>query len=107
LGHELLAVNSDQDKVQQILPHVTKAAVADVSNRPVLGHLVIAGRPPNSGIGKTVSALAWPERHGVSLLTLCRPAKRSRPRLRLPIAETDMLILAGHIDRLRELREVK
>jgi glutamate dehydrogenase/leucine dehydrogenase len=49
LGHEVLAVDSNQDKVQQILPYVTKAAVADRT-----------------------------------------------------IAETDVLILAGHIDQLRE-----
>ena len=35
-------MDTDQDKVQQILPHVTKAAVADVSDRPVLGELGIA-----------------------------------------------------------------
>ena len=42
LGHEVLAVDSEQDTVQEILPHVTKAAVADVSDRPALEELGIA-----------------------------------------------------------------
>src|SRR5262249_5081087 len=42
LGHEVLAVDSDQDKVQQILPYVTKAAVADASDRAALQELDIA-----------------------------------------------------------------
>ena len=42
LGHEVLAVDSNQDKVQQILPYVTKAAVADVSDQAALQELGIA-----------------------------------------------------------------
>src|SRR4029453_998104 len=36
LGHEVLAVDSNQDNVQQILPYVTKAAVADARDRAAL-----------------------------------------------------------------------
>ncbi len=196
LGHEVLAVDADQDTVQQILPHVTKAAVADVSDRPALeelaiadfdivavcvgerletavllvhhlhqmhvpriivkvanveqaeivklvgaseviqpdqsaarkaallihhprtadylelgdGHLVIAGRPPGSIIGKPAGELGWQERFGVSLLAVWQPGQQGPPAPPTPdrpIAETDILILAGHIDRLRELRRVK
>ncbi len=42
LGHEVLAVDSNQGKVQQILPHVTKAAVADVRDYASLEELGIA-----------------------------------------------------------------
>ena len=42
LGHEVLAVDSNQDKVQQILPYVTKAAVADASDQAALQELGIA-----------------------------------------------------------------
>lgn len=41
LGHEVLAVDSDQDRVQQILSHVSKAAVTDVSDRQALEELGI------------------------------------------------------------------
>ncbi len=196
LGHEVLAVDADQDTVQQILPHVTKAAVADVSDRPALeelgiadfdivavcvgerletavllvhhlhqmqvprimvkvanveqaeivklvgaseviqpdqsaarkaallihhprttdylelggGHLVIAGHPPGSVVGKTAEELAWQKRYGVALLAVWDPRQEGPPAPPAPdrtIAETDVLILAGHIDRLRELRRVK
>ena len=42
LGHEVLAVDNNQDKVQQILPYVTKAAVADASDQAALQELGIA-----------------------------------------------------------------
>jgi trk system potassium uptake protein TrkA len=196
LGHEVLAVDSEQDTVQQILPNVTKAAVADVSDRPALeelgiagfdivavcvgerletavllvhhlhqmqvpqilvkvanadqaeivklvganeviqpdqsaarkaallihhprtidylelggGQLVIAARAPASVVGKTVAALALPERFGVTLLAVRQAGQEGPPLPPVadrPIAETDVLILAGHIDRLRELRRMK
>jgi trk system potassium uptake protein TrkA len=196
LGHEVLAVESDQDKVQQILPHVTKAAVADVSDRPALeelgissfdivavgvgerleaavllvhhlrqlevpriivkvandeqaaivklvgatevihpeqsaarkaallihhpraadylelggGQLIVAAHPPSSVVGKTAVELGWQERYGVALLAVWRPGQDDPPAPPTSdrgIAETDILILAGHIDRLRELRRVK
>ncbi|MCR4415515.1 MAG: TrkA family potassium uptake protein [Thermoguttaceae bacterium] len=196
LGHEVLAVDRNRDKVQHILPNVTKAAVADVSDRPALeelgissfdivavsvgerletavllvhhlrqlqtprilvkvaneeqaaivklvgatevihpeqstarkaallihhpravdylelggGHLVIAGHAPRSAVGKTVGALAWQERYGVALLAIWEAGQEGPPVPPAPgrvIAETDVLILAGHIDRLRELRKMK
>jgi trk system potassium uptake protein TrkA len=196
LGHEVLAVDSNQDKVQQILPHVTKAAVADASDRAALheldvasfdlvavcmgerletavllvhylhqlmvprilvkvtnaeqeeivklvgatevvhpeqhsarkaallihhpravdyleldgGHLVVAAHPPSSFIGKTVGTMAFQERHGVALLGLWQSgqvAPISPPASDRTIAETDILIVAGHIDRLREFRRMK
>jgi len=196
LGHEVLAVDSDQEKVQRILPSVTKAAVADVSDRPTLeeleiesfdivavcvgerletavllvhhlhrlqtprilvkvanqeqaeivklvgatevihpeqstarkaallihhpraidylelggGHLVVAGHPPASAVGEAVGALAWQERYGVSLLAIWRAGQEGPPLPPTPdrtIAENDVLILAGHSDRLRELRRMK
>ena len=42
LGNEGRAVDSNQDKVQQILPYVTKAAVADASDQAALQALGIA-----------------------------------------------------------------
>jgi trk system potassium uptake protein TrkA len=196
LGHEVLAVDSDQDTVQEILPHVTKAAVADVSDRPALeelgiasfdivavcvgerletavllvhhlhqlqtprilvkvanaeqgeivklvgateviqpdhstarkaallihhpravdylelggGHMVVAAHAPPSAVGKTVGALDWHGRFGVTLLALWQAGQEGPPAPSAPdhtIGETDILILAGHIDRLRELRRVK
>lgn len=196
IGHEVLAVDSDQDKVQKILPGVTKAAVADVSDRQALGelgiagfdivavcvgerletsvllvhhlhhlhvprilvkvanqeqgeivklvgatevidpeqstarkaalmihhpramdylelgggHLVVAAHPPSGSVGKTTAALALPERHGVALLGIWHPGQEGPPAPPAPdrtIAETDILIVAGHIDRLRELRRMK
>jgi trk system potassium uptake protein TrkA len=196
LGHEVLAVDSEQDTVQEILPNVTKAAVADVSDRSALeelgiadfdivavcvgerletavllvhhlhqlqvprilvkvvnaeqaeivklvgatevihpeqsaarkaallthhprtidflelggGQLVIAGHAPSSAVGKTVGALALQERFGVALLAVWRTGQEgppAPPEPNDPIADTDILILAGHIDRLRELRRMK
>lgn len=196
LGHEVLAVDSDHDKVQQILPNVTKAAVADVRDRPALaelgiasfdivavcvgqrletavllvhhlhqmqtprilvkvaneeqaeivklvgatevihpeqstarkaallihharavdflelggGYMVVAGHPPSSVIGKTLDASAWQERYGVLLLALWQANQEVLPLPLNPdrvIVETDILILAGHIDGLRELRRMK
>jgi trk system potassium uptake protein len=196
LGHEVLAVDSEQDTVQEILPHVSKAAVADVSDRPALeelriadfdivavcvgerletavllvhhlhqlqvprilvkvvnaeqaeivklvgateviqpeqsaarkaallthhprtidflelggGQLVIAGHAPSSAVGRTVGALALQERFGVAILAVWRTDQEGPPAPPEPthlIAETDILILAGHIDRLRELRRMK
>ena len=196
LGHEVLAVDSNQDKVQQILPYVTKAAVADASDQAALqelgiaafdlvavcvgerletavllvhhlhqwklprilvkvvneeqaeivklvgatevihpeqssarkaallihhpravdylelggGHLVVAVQPPASIVGKTVGTLALPERHGVALLGLWQAGHQGPPSPPAPdrtIAETDVLILAGHIDRLQALRRMQ
>ncbi len=196
LGHEVLAVDSHEDRVQQILPNVTKAAVADVSDRAAIeelgiasfdivavcvgerletavllvhhlhqlqtprilvkvadqeqaeivklvgateiiqperstarkaallvhhprtidflelgdGHLVIAGHPPGSTIGKTVGELALEERYGVSLLALWQAGQEGPPSPPAPdrtIVESDILVLAGHIERLRELRRLK
>src|SRR5262249_26921 len=42
LGHEVLAVDSNQDKVQQILPYVTKAAVAAAGDQVALQGLGIS-----------------------------------------------------------------
>jgi len=196
LGHEVLAVDSDQDKVQQILPYVTKAAVAEASDRAALqeldiasfdlvavcvgerletavllvhylhqlqvprilvkvtneeqaeivklvgatevmhpdqnsarkaallihhpraidylelggGHLVVAAQPPSSIVGKTVGTMAFQERHGVALLGLWQAGQQGPPSPPAPdrtIAETDVLILAGHIDRLQALRRMR
>ena len=196
LGHEVLAVDSDQDKVQQILPNVTKAAVADVRDRSALeelgiagfdivavciperletavllvhhlhqvqtphilvkvanaeqaaivklvgaseviqpdlstarkaamlihharavdyldlggGHMVVAARPPGGAVGKPARALELQERYGVALLAVWQPGQEGPPQPPepdRPIAETDILILAGHIDRLRDLRRMK
>jgi len=195
LGHEVLAVDSNQDKVQQILPYVTKAAVADASDQAALqeldiasfdlaavcmgerletavllvhhlhqwklprilvkvtneeqgeivklvgatevihpeqgsarkaallihhpravdylelggGHLIVAVRPPASVVGKTVGTMALQERYGVALLGLWHAEQQGLPSPPAPertIAETDILILAGHIDRLRALRRM-
>ena len=195
LGHEVLAVDSNQDKVQQILPYVTKAAVADASDQAALqeldiaafdlvavcmgerletavllvhhlrqwklprilvkvtneeqaeivklvgatevihpeqgsarkaallihhpravdylelggGHLIVAARPPASVVGKMVGTIALQERYGVALLGLWRAGQQDLPSPPAPertIAETDILILAGHIDRLRALRRM-
>ncbi len=196
LGHEVLAVDSDQDKVQHILPNVTKAAVADVSDRAALeelgiasfdivavcvgerletavllvhhlhqlqaprilvkvaneeqgeivklvgatdvihpeqstarktallihhprasdylelgeGHMVIAAHPPSGTVGKTAGALALQERYGVALLAIWQPGQEGPPTPPAPdraIADTDLLVVAGHLDRLRELRRMK
>jgi trk system potassium uptake protein TrkA len=195
LGHEVLAVDSNQDKIQQILSYVTKAAVADVSDQAALqelhiasfdfvavcvgerletavllvhrlhqwklprilvkvtnaeqveilklvgateiihpeqssarkaallihhpravdylelggGHLIVAGHPPASAVGKTVGTMAFQERHGITLLGLWQAEQQGPPLPPAPdctIAETDILILAGHIDRLRALRRM-
>jgi trk system potassium uptake protein len=196
LGHEVLAVDNDQDKVQQILAKVTKAAVTDVGDRSALeelaiasfdivavclpeklettvllvhylhqrqtpqilvkvanldqaaivklvgatevilpdqstarktamlihhpraldylelggGHMVVAGHPPRNSIGKTVGSLAFQEQHGVALLAVWQPGQEGPPEppaISRTIAETDVLLMAGHIDRLRELRRMK
>jgi trk system potassium uptake protein TrkA len=196
LGHEVLAVDSQQDKVQQILPYVTKAAVADANDQAALqeldivsfdlvavcmgerletavllvhhlhqwklprilvkvtneeqaeivklvgatevihpeqgsarkaallihhpravdylelggGYLIVAAHPPSSAVGKTVGTIALQERHGVALLGLWHSGQQGPPSPPSPdrtIAETDLLILAGHIDRLRELRRMQ
>jgi trk system potassium uptake protein TrkA len=196
LGHEVLAVDSNQDKVQQILPYVTKAAVADVSDRAALqelgiasfdlvvvcvgerletavllvhhlrqwqlprilvkvtnaeqaeivqlvgatevidpeqnsarkaalllhhpraadylelggGHLIVAVHPPSSTVGKTVGTMAFQDRYGVALLGLWQAGQQGPPLPPAPdrtIAETDVLILAGHIDRLQALRRMQ
>ena len=74
------------------------------------GHLVVAGRAPGSIVGRTVGELGWQDRYGVTLLALWRPGQEGSPSLPPPdhtVAETDVMILAGHIDRLRELRRIK
>ncbi|MEW6077905.1 MAG: TrkA family potassium uptake protein [Thermodesulfobacteriota bacterium] len=196
LGHEVLAVDSNQDKVQRILPDVTKSAVADVADHSVLeelgiagfdivavclperlettvllvhhlqnmrtpqimvkvaneeqaaivrlvgatevilpdrhaahkaamlihhtrsidflelgqGWMVVAGSPPASLVGSMIEPLTLQERYGVSLLAVWQPGQEGPPRFPepgRPVAKTDILILAGHIDRLRELRKIK
>lgn len=196
LGHEVLAVDSDQEKVQQILPSVTKAAVADVSDRPaiealgiasfdlaavcvgqrletavllvhhlhqlqtprilvkvaneeqseivklvgatdvvhpeqstarktaLLVHharaidylelggncLVVAAHPPASVIGKAVGELDLRERYGVALLGVWQAGQQDPPSPPAPsraISDSDILILAGPMDRLQELRKMK
>ena len=60
--------------------------------------------------GRSVGDLAVQERYGVALLALWQPGQDGPPSPPAPdrtIAETDILILAGHIDRLRELRRMK
>lgn len=196
LGHEVLAVDSDQNKVQQILPNVTKAAVADVRDHSALeelgivgfhivavclpeelettvllvhhlhqlnmpqilvkvanaeqaaivklvgateviqpdlsmarkaammihhprvidylelgeGQMVVAGNAPASLVGKVPEALTLQEHYGVSLAAVWQPGQEGPPRPPKPgqpIVKTDVLILAGHTDRLRELRRIK
>lgn len=196
LGHEVLAIDSDQDKVQQILPDVTKAAVANVLDRPAMeelgvsgfdivvvclperlettvllvhhlkqiqtlqiivkvanaeqaaivklvgateiiqpdlstarkcamlihhpraidylemgsGNMVTASVPPSSLIGKTPRDVHLTEDYGVSLLSVWHPDQEGPPMPPdpdRPIAETDILIIGGHIDRLRELKKMK
>jgi trk system potassium uptake protein TrkA len=196
LGHEVLAVDSDQDKVQQILPNVTKAAVADVGDHAAMEelgisgfdivavclperlettvllvhylnqllmpqilvkvanaeqaaivklvgatevilpdqnmahktammihhpraidylelgeeHLVVAVKPSISLVGKSAGTLALQEQFGVALLAVWQPGQEGPPqppKTDRPIAKTDVLILAGHIERLRELRKIK
>ncbi len=196
LGHEVLAVDNDQDKVQQILAKVTKAAVTDVGDRTALdelavasfdivavclperlettvllvhylhqrqtpqilvkvanldqaaivklvgatevilpdhstarktamlihhpraidyleldgGYMVVASRPPKASIGKTLGALALQQQYGVALLGVWHTGQEGAPdppandRI---IREGDLLLLAGHLDRLRELRKMK
>jgi trk system potassium uptake protein TrkA len=195
LGHEVLAVDNDQDKVQQILAKVTKAAVTDVGDRSALdelaiasfdivavclperlettvllvhylrqretsqilvkvanldqaaivklvgatdvilpdhstarktamlihhpraidyleldgGCMVVASRPPTASIGKTLGSLPL-QQYGVALLGVWHPGQEGPPdppagdRI---IVEGDVLLLAGHLDRLRELRKIK
>ncbi|MFZ5573215.1 MAG: potassium channel family protein [Thermodesulfobacteriota bacterium] len=197
LGHEVLAVDSNEDKVQQILVNATKAAVADVGDRSALeelgiagfdivavclpeklettvllvhylhqvynapqilvkvanqeqaaivklvgadevilpdqsaarkaammihhpravdylelggGYMVVAGHPPSSAIGKAAKTWSSLEHLGVSLLGVWQSNPDGPPRPPAPdqvIAETDILLIAGHLDRLRELRRLK
>jgi trk system potassium uptake protein TrkA len=196
LGHEVLAVDNDQDKVQQILAKVTKAAVTDVGDRSALeelaianfdivavclperlettvllvhylrqrqtpqilvkvanldqaaivklvgatevilpdqstarktamlihhpraidylelgaGHMIVTSHAPRSAIGKTLSALALQKQYGVALLGVWQPGQEGLPQPPASdhiVAETDVLLLAGHLDRLRELRKMK
>ena len=54
--------------------------------------------------------MAFQERHGVALLGLWHAGQQGVPSPPAPdrtIAETDVLILAGHIDRLRALRRMQ
>jgi trk system potassium uptake protein len=196
LGHEVLAVDSDQNKVQQILPNVAKAAVTDVRDRSALeelgipdfdivavclperlettvllvhylhqvqipqilvkvanseqaaivrlvgateviqpdlstarkaammihhsraidylelddGYMVIATRPPSSFVGKRAETLALKEHYDVALLAVWQPDQEGPPQPTPPnrlITKLDVLIVAGHIDRLRELKKIK
>lgn len=196
LGHEVMAVDNDAGKVQQILPCVTKAAVADVGDRSALeelgiasfdlavvcvgerlettvllvhhlrqwrlgrilvkvsnedqaeivklvgatdaihperssarraallihhprtldylelggGHLVVAGRPPAALVGTALGPPSFEERFGVVLLGVWRPGQDRPPCppcSERRIAEDDLLIVAGRVDRLRELRRMK
>src|SRR5262249_12931059 len=70
------------------------------------GHLIVAAHPPSSAVGKTVGTMAFQDRHGVALLGLWQAGQQgplSPPTPDRTIAETDVLILAGHIDQLRAL----
>jgi trk system potassium uptake protein TrkA len=74
------------------------------------GHLIVAAHPPSSIVGKTVGAMAFQDRHGVTLLGLWQAGQQGPPSPPAPdrtIAETDVLILAGHIDRLQALRRLQ
>ena len=74
------------------------------------GHLIVAVQSPASAVGKTVGTMAFQERHGVALLGLWHAGQQGPPSPPAPdrtIAETDVLILAGHIDRLRALRQMQ
>jgi hypothetical protein len=54
--------------------------------------------------------MALQERYGVALLGLWHAGQQglpSPPAPDRPIAETDVLILAGHIDRLQALRRMQ
>jgi trk system potassium uptake protein TrkA len=196
LGHEVLAVDNDQDKVQQIVAKVTKAAVTDVGDRSALeelaiasfdlvavclperlettvllvhylhqsqttqilvkvanpdqaaivrlvgatdvilpdkatarktamlihhpraldylelggGHMVAAVRPPKSFIGQKADALDILQQYGIAFLGVWRTGQEGPPEPPAAdriIADTDLLLLAGHLDRLRELRKMK
>jgi trk system potassium uptake protein TrkA len=196
LGHEVLAVDNDADKVQRIVAKVTKAAVTDVGDRSALEELavasfdivavclperlettvllvhylhrrqtpqilvkvanldqaaivrlvgatevilpdhntarktamlihhpravdylelgdeqmLVAARPARGAIGKPVGALALKEQYGVALLGVWRPGQTGPPEPPAGdriIAETDILLLAGALDHLRELRKMK
>jgi Trk K+ transport system NAD-binding subunit len=72
--------------------------------------MVVATTPPTSVIGRTLESLTWQERYDVSLLAIWQPSQEGPPqppKTDRPIAKTDILILLGHIDRLRELRKMK
>jgi K+/H+ antiporter YhaU regulatory subunit KhtT len=69
-------------------------------------HLIVAAHPPST-VGKTGGILTWQERYGATLLGLWPARHQGTPSPPAPertIAETDVLILAGHIDWLRALR---
>ena len=74
------------------------------------GHLIVAAQAPASAVGKPVSTIAFQERHGVALLGLWQAGQQGPPAPPAPertIAATDVLILAGHIDRLRALQRMQ
>jgi trk system potassium uptake protein TrkA len=71
------------------------------------GQLVVAAHPPPSLIGKMFGELAWQERYGIYLLALRQAGQEGPPASDRAIAETDILIVAGHSDQLRELRKLR
>jgi trk system potassium uptake protein TrkA len=196
LGHEVLAVDSNQSKVQQILPNVTKAAVADVRDHAALeelgiagfdivavclpeqletavllvhylhqiqtpqilvkvsnaeqaeivklvgatkviqpdlstamkaamlihhpqafdylelgdGYMIVALRPGGPMIARSLEEIALEERYGVSVLAVWQSGQEyplQPPGHDCVISDTDILILAGHIDQLRKVRKIK
>lgn len=74
------------------------------------GQVILAGHPPRTFVGQTPSQLDLPTRYRVALLAVWQAdpaAPPAPPHPDRPIAETDVLILAGHLESLRELKKVK
>ena len=74
------------------------------------GQLIVTARPPTSLVGKPAQATPWLDRFGISLVAVWEPGQPGPPTAPPPgrlVAETDLLLLAGPLERLRELRKLR
>ena len=92
LGHDVLAIDSDEERVQSVLGQATYAITADCTNENVLRDLGVT-RPRDS--------------YGLSPLAMCRKRKVIlNPSLEEKLKTGDLVVIAAHDSSLESLDSI-
>ena len=125
-GREVLAIDSDKDRVQKIKHYATVAVVADCTQKEtlsklglaemeaVLDYLPMTGQyeivklaPPDSFVGKTLQDLALPKRFHVQVIAVKQLIPEDLiiiPPVDFVVKDSDSLIVLGRTTNIERIR---